>query len=291
MTSPNKFSFSARESESENPANWFDIQELPANVIALREPGHIQDVSSFLILGSERTLLFDTGMGIGNIHNLVEGLTELEVVVLNSHSHFDHIGDDWRFPAIHFFDDGYGVNVLTQGYSSWDLRFDRSQELFSRPLPPGFTAEEYSIPPVKSERIIRVQDGHRFDLGNRQLRVIHTPGHSQDHISLLDQENHVLFPGDIFGEWMLGFFDERLPKFGKSNPKEYADSLDKLARLAPGLDYLYPSHGDPLADPGELITVSAAFTSVLSGDQKPDQEEFYGDTRKVYSIEGYSIWL
>ncbi len=43
---------------------WFDVIKLPGDVYALVENGHIQNVSSFLIIGSKNALLFDTGMGI-----------------------------------------------------------------------------------------------------------------------------------------------------------------------------------------------------------------------------------
>lgn len=271
--------------------NWFKVQELPCGIRALREPGHVQDVSSFLISGSERDLLFDTGMGIGNILRLVQLLTDRELIIVNSHSHFDHIGGNWLFPEVHIFDDDYAVKVMVEGYSEWDLRFDSKLACFNKSLPAGFDPDQYRIKPISPEKIIRIQEGKIFDLGNRLLEVIHTPGHSQDSISLLDRKNRILFPGDVFGEWMLAFFDERLPKFGWSNLEDYAASLRKLARLNPDLAYLCLSHGDPLADPGELVKASQAFAAVLRGDQDPEQEDFYGETRKVYSAGNYSIWI
>jgi glyoxylase-like metal-dependent hydrolase (beta-lactamase superfamily II) len=273
------------------PESWFEVHELPCGVWALREPGHIQDVSSFLILGSAKALVFDTGMGIGNIRRVVQQLTDLELVVVNSHSHFDHVGGNWLFPAVHIFDDDYAVKVLAEGYSHQDIRFDCDPSCFKKALPAGFDPGQYQIEPTRAENIIRIKEGKAFDLGSRLLEVIHTPGHSQDSISLLDQKHKMLFTGDIYGEWNLAFFDGTLPKFGKSNLEEYAASLRKLAQLTPDLRYLCPSHGDPLQDPGELTKVSAAFESVLRGDQEPGSENFYGKARKVYSFEGFSIWV
>ncbi|RKX82236.1 MAG: hypothetical protein DRP70_16695 [Spirochaetes bacterium] len=42
---------------------WFDVIKLPGNVYAIVEEGHIQNVRSFLIIGSKNILLFDTGIG------------------------------------------------------------------------------------------------------------------------------------------------------------------------------------------------------------------------------------
>ena len=49
-------------------------------------------------------MLFDTGMGIGNIQAVVAGLTKLPVSVVNSHTHNDHVGDNWRFSDVYGMD-------------------------------------------------------------------------------------------------------------------------------------------------------------------------------------------
>ena len=128
---------------------WFEIIKLPNDIFALVESGHIQEVCSFLVIGSKKALLFDTGMGIGDISKIVRKLTDLEIIVVNSHTHFDHIGDNWRFPIVHVYADDYAVNVLTEGHSRWDVRYDSDPELFSKAYPSGFAPEKYSIKPVE----------------------------------------------------------------------------------------------------------------------------------------------
>ncbi len=50
-----------------------------------------------------------------------------------------------------------------------------------------------------------LQPGSRLDLGGRELRVLYTPGHTDDSISLLDVRASLLFagdfiyPGDLYG--------------------------------------------------------------------------------------------
>jgi glyoxylase-like metal-dependent hydrolase (beta-lactamase superfamily II) len=52
----------------------------------------------------ERVLLFDTGMGIGDLRALTSNLTTLPVTVLNSHTHNDHVGDNWQFDTVYGMD-------------------------------------------------------------------------------------------------------------------------------------------------------------------------------------------
>ena len=77
--------------------NWFWVRHLPGNVYSLFEPYQDQGVISYLILGEESALLWDTGMGIFDIRKCVEQLTDLPVTVLNSHDHFDHTGGNHLF--------------------------------------------------------------------------------------------------------------------------------------------------------------------------------------------------
>ena len=49
----------------EQPDPWFSVYRLPHDVYAIYEPGHFQEVISYLVLGGEKALLIDTGMGMG----------------------------------------------------------------------------------------------------------------------------------------------------------------------------------------------------------------------------------
>jgi len=269
--------------------DWFDVIELPNSVFTIQEKGHLQEVCSFLIIGEEKALLFDTGMGISNIARVVERLTDLDIIIVNSHSHFDHIGDNWRFSDIHIFADDIAIRTLTEGYSHWDVRHDADPELFRKEYPPGFDLENYAIKAVARENIRTIQDGDRFDLGGRHLELLHTPGHSQDSIMLLDRDNRLLFTGDTFCEWIFAFFDAQMPKYGYSNLNDYARSMRDIAGLVPHVDYLLPSHGKPLADPKILIDVASAFAQILRGEAESYLENLYGVEVRVYEFEGFSI--
>src|SRR5262249_18751078 len=76
---------------------WFEVYRVDPEVFAIYEPHQAEEVISYLILGTRQAMLFDTGMGISDIQKMTAELTELPIVVLNSHSHLDHVGGNWQF--------------------------------------------------------------------------------------------------------------------------------------------------------------------------------------------------
>src|SRR3954469_266484 len=70
---------------------WFEVYLVKPGVYAIYEPREFQEVISYLIVGKDRALLLDTGMGMASIKKIVSELTSLPVIVLNTHTHADHI--------------------------------------------------------------------------------------------------------------------------------------------------------------------------------------------------------
>ena len=267
--------------------SWFLVKRLPNDVLSIQEPHHWQKVISFLILGKERASLFDTGMGIRDISKVVAKLTNLDVIVVNSHTHFDHVGDNHRYDEIHVYDHPNALKWLTGGQTSEMLWFDSRPEAFPEGYPEGFDPDEYVIHPVRSENIRLLHDGDVIDLGRRQLEVIHTPGHSDDSIMLLDRTNRSLFTGDTFyPDHLFAFIDD---DSGGSNLQIYEETMAEIAKFSAELDYLYCSHTKPLVDPSVLNDAAKAFTEVIRGETGFEIQELYGQKLRVHEFEGFAI--
>src|SRR5271169_3626248 len=71
---------------------WFEVYKVVPGVFAIYEPHQAEETIGYLIVGEKRALLFDTGMGISDVKKVVTELTKLPIVVLNSHTHDDHVG-------------------------------------------------------------------------------------------------------------------------------------------------------------------------------------------------------
>ncbi len=83
---------------------WFEVYKPAPGVFAIYEPHQAEETIGYLIVGQKRALLFDTGMGISDIKKVTEELTKLPIIVLNSHTHDDHVGGNWEFDSVYGMD-------------------------------------------------------------------------------------------------------------------------------------------------------------------------------------------
>lgn len=263
-------------------SDWFEVYRLPHDVYAIYESKHFQEVISFLIIGEKICILLDTGMGIGNIKEVVDQLTNKEVRVVNSHCHFDHVGDDNKFSHVYIYEDEKALARLRIGYTKDELKEHLDPYLINEGLPNNFDSKNYCIEPIEPYSL---KDKEILDLGNRKLEVLYTPGHSPDSIMLLDRQNKILFTGDTFYPAALyAHFDGDF--YGDSNFKTYLNTMKRVAKLVPDLELLYCSHNEPVVKPSIIYKVVEAFEEIINGssDYKIVDEKF-----REYSFEGFSI--
>jgi glyoxylase-like metal-dependent hydrolase (beta-lactamase superfamily II) len=259
------------------PGDWFQVYRVDEGVFALYEPLQFQEVISYLILGSRSALLFDSGLGIGRIADVVKALTPLPITVLNSHTHFDHVGGNADLDRILALDTAY-TKANTEGFPHEVVAGEVAPSALCAGLPPGLEASSYRTRPWHPRAFIR--DGHEVDLGGRRLGVIRVPGHTPDAIALLDRRHGLLFTGDTFYEgpiWLTA---------PETDLPAYARSVERLAALAPSLRKLLPAHNVAVADPKRLLQLREAVRQVRSGTATPVDK---GNGQVEFLFEGFSI--
>jgi glyoxylase-like metal-dependent hydrolase (beta-lactamase superfamily II) len=238
---------------------WFEVYKVVPRVFAIYEPHQAEEVISYLIVGEKRALLFDTGMGISDVKKVTAELTKLPVVVLNSHTHDDHVGGNWEFSTT------YGMDTDFTRENARGSRVDAQAEItpdqLCGALPKGFDSKAYATRPWRITAY--THDGDRFDVGGRILEVIATPGHTPDAISLLDRANGLLFTGDTFYPAPIWLFRP------ETDLDAYAASIRRLAALAPQVKLVIGAHNIPVALPTVLPRLVAAFDAVRAGTIKP----------------------
>jgi len=144
---------------------------------------------------SREALVVDSGWEIEPILKSVEESRSKVKFVVSTHSHFDHV-------------------------SSID---ELAHELRAR-------AVAHVNSPV--ERDLMVDDGDELKLGKRGVRVIHTPGHTEDSMCLYDGKN--LFTGDTLFVGTIG-------KFARESSKAMYESLNLILKL-PDSTIVFPGH-------------------------------------------------
>ena len=239
-----------------SPGSWFELYQVAPGVTAIYEPHQWQEVISYLIEGRDSALLFDTGNGIGDIAEVVSGLTDKPVTVLNSHSHYDHVGGNHAFERI------LGMNTdftrgRQSGHPNRDIAIEVSPEALCRPLPEGVTENSHIGRPYEVSEFI--EDGHRIDLGGRELEVIHIPGHTPDAIALVDREAGLLWTGDSYYAGPIWLFAP------ETDLEAYRQSLQRLLEELPNLTTLLPAHNTALENPEVLRDVAARFEDMMNG--------------------------
>ena len=234
---------------------WFEVYKPAPGVFAIYEPHQAEETIGYLIVGRERALLFDTGMGISDIKKVTAELTKLPIIVLNSHTHDDHVGGNWEFETVHGMDTDF-TRTNAKG-SREDAQAEITPDQICGSLPKGFDAKAYVTRPWKIAAYMH--DGERFDLGGRTIEVIATPGHTPDAISLIDRANGLLFTGDTYYPAPIWLFRP------ETDLDAYAASIRRLAALAPQIKLVLGAHNIPVAQPAVLAQLVAAFDLVRSG--------------------------
>jgi glyoxylase-like metal-dependent hydrolase (beta-lactamase superfamily II) len=260
----------------DNP--WFEVYRVAPGVFAIYEPHQFEETISFLILGTKRAVMFDTGLGIGDIKQVALSLTSLPIVVINSHTHNDHVGGNWEFQGAHA--DIYAMDTAftrtNASGSSVDAQAELAAGSICGQLPAGFDAKSYATRPFHITRWIH--DGEKIDLGGRVLEVISTPGHTPDAICLLDHKNGLLFTGDTFYAGPIWLYRP------ETDLDAYINSVAKIAALAPQLHLLLPSHNVTQAEPAQLPKLLAAITKVRAGKVQPVSA---GEGKVHYNVDGF----
>jgi glyoxylase-like metal-dependent hydrolase (beta-lactamase superfamily II) len=269
-----------RRSFAADAREWFHVAEVEPGLHLVAEPGH---VFSWLVSGSERCVLIDTGLGLADIAAAIEPVASAPTIVVNSHVHFDHVGGNELFDHVEMHELGpewiefatrdeevSGYREVAEGmYGSWQRLREADRDGWfligpdetMRPWPRERLVElGWWIAPPGPDHLLT--EGDTVELGDRKLRVIHTPGHAPDHICLLDEAEGILFAQD------QAYYGPLLIYERGTDPATYARSARRLAdELAGTIRIVYTAHSlRPSVPPRFLGDLADAAESVAAGD-------------------------
>jgi glyoxylase-like metal-dependent hydrolase (beta-lactamase superfamily II) len=247
----------SRLEKIETSQPWYSVYRIHDWLYALYEDGQYDEALMYLVIGEERAAIIDGGTGIGRLDKLVEELTEKPYFLLLTHTHNDHIGGCKDIKEIAVVDD-----VMSRESSEKGLGRDKMGEMLEpgaviKPLPETFNPSDFFAPPYTVKWWLK--DREVIDLGGRELEVIYTPGHSSDHICLLDRKAGYLYTGDIY---YTGGVTSYLPG---GDHDDFIESCRRLVELMPEYDWLMPAHNEPLVEKEQMMEMYDAAKGIRDG--------------------------
>ena len=218
-----------------------DIRQIDPLTWIIDEEG----VRFFLLAGSRKALMIDSGMKTENAKEIGVSLTDLPIELLNTHADRDHINCNDQFETVY--------------------------------MNPAEASNYYGSCERRGE-IIPVWDGDVLDLGERELEIIHIPGHTPGSIAILDVRNRRLFSGDSVQDGSIFMFGVQREMHA------YRHSLKRLEGYGERFDEIYPSHGTYPVSPDLIGKLYRASGDVLDGKAEGVDGEAFGNQITVYDV-------
>ena len=196
---------------------YFTVTHLSDRVLRIREPfGSI----CTLVIGSERALLVDTGIGFGNIGEAVKLFTDKPVTAMNTHEHLDHS------MGSRFFNRSF-MHENCRRYLEIRNTEPYRRRVISLYMPhgpvPGFSEEEYFG--YDYANIDWFSGELRFDLGDLNAVTVPLPSHTPGSAGVLFPELRLLLTGDSIAPLTSLLFEESL------SPQAHAEVLEQVKKL------------------------------------------------------------
>lgn len=201
-------------------------------------------VRFFLLCGDEKAALVDSGMNTPDARKMAESLTDLPIILINTHADPDHISGNAAF-----------------------------EEFYMSP------AEEPNYRENNGKgTILPVKEGDVIDLGNRTLSIIDIPGHTPGSIAILDEKYRVLISGDSVEDGNVFMFGKY------RNMDLYIDSLRHLAKYDGRYDEIYAMHGSIPVKPDIIGKLIEGAGQIKNGEAAGTKLSLFGSEVLLYKF-------
>lgn len=212
------------------------------------------EVRSFLVAGSEKALLIDSGFHIPDLRGVAEGLTDLPLLLANTHADGDHIGANGQFEEAYMHPSEYAF--YHRRSAEKEAGTDDACKTHLRPL----------------------WEGDILSLGGRDVEVVFQPGHTQGSVSFLDRKTRTLIGGD-------GIQDGGIFMFGAHRDiLAYLHTLERMERCMDRFERIFPSHGTCPLKPEIIPCLAKGVRNMLAGNMAFEREDWNGVPIRVFDI-------
>jgi len=222
--------------------DWYATQSYPDGVVRIVEQ-HIDSYWSgniWVISGSEKSLVVDTGTGIVSPLPIIASITDKPLIATVSCYYYDHAG------GLHYFDHqtchSLDAPAIADISNDMGARYFRKYAQLSAVPRDDFEIEDYQ--PISTSPSDFLEDGEIIDLGNRQIEILHIPGRTPGSLALWEEETGYLFGGETI------FIDPFNNNFPPQDVASYEYSLRRLSKIP--ATTIFGGHFEPFTK-GELL--------------------------------------
>ena len=227
----------------------------------------------WLVIGKSKAALIDTGFGADNIKAYISTITNLPVVVLNTHADPDHIGGNPLFNECYL--SKRDVPIIPWA-SSKAKRLSDIKFLTGNDLDLYKYIEEHLVDSVPFNRK-DIEEDDIIDLGGTKLEAIALPGHSKGSMGYIDKKNLRVFTGDTIlpDPWL---FMERCLSM-----ETYLRTLEHFKDRTKDIEYIYCGHSVESLDRNVLEGLIAGAEEILNGAEGETSKGMLGyDDHRVH---------
>lgn len=205
------------------------------------------EATCYVVCGKDYAAVIDTLQGKENLLEIVREITDLPLIVINTHGHCDHVYGNV------FFNKTY---LNKRDHELMKLHFSLKEGLE--------VINKFNSKPCPVEDI---NEGDVIDLGGITLEAIETPGHTRGSICLLDKQDRILFSGDSVNGYLWMFLPD------STSLAEMNVTLKKLMNRQSEFDFLLTGHWDGLVNSMYINKEYDGILEILNGQTQDDTDE------------------
>lgn len=175
----------------------FQVSEIARDTFVINEAGMS---AMYFLRGTNRGLLIDAGVGLTDLKAVISGLTDLPYDVVITHGHLDHIGGIPEFDEVYI----HPADADSLKHIPYDQLADYIDQVGHMGAYDVYDCSASDLRRCdKIPKIMDLKEGMIFHLGDRDIEVLETPGHTPGGCSFLDRKERILFSGDACNGFLL----------------------------------------------------------------------------------------